>query len=143
LAAAGAMGAGCGGDCCTVDSLPIPLVRAAVGGGGATPGALVALATSPAVKGGAPFPMVLDTGSPVTMLDDPAAQGELRIQRQAFNLLDATAPAPAPLRAEFRDISLLRLPLGPVGDAGTQPLGVFGGDLLRAFSVELRFATSS
>jgi hypothetical protein len=44
------------------------------------------------------------------------------------------------VRARFRNLGLFELPLGPVGDASAVPRGVLGGDLLHAFSVELRFA---
>jgi hypothetical protein len=133
---------GCGSDCCTVDSLPIPLGRAPVGDGTAA-GALLALAASPSVSDGRRFRMVIDTGSPITILNTSGGAGaSLDLAHHDFDLFDASAAAPekAALRAEFRDIGLLDLPLGPVGDAATVPLGVLGGDLLRSFSVELRFA---
>jgi hypothetical protein len=133
--------AGCGQDCCTVDSLPIPLDRAPLGGGDTTAsGALLARAMSPSVNGGTSFPMVLDTGSPFTVLSGSGGGGAgLQALQRSFDLLDASQPPDiVVLRAEFRDITLLDLMLGPVGAASTQPLGVFGGDLLRAFSVELR-----
>jgi hypothetical protein len=141
VGAAAAGGGGCGGDCCKVDSLPIPVTRAPLGSpAGAGDGAMLALAASPTIAGGQPFPMVVDTGSSITVLSTGVTGGGLQIQRRAFDLLDALAAAPPPLRAQFRDINLLDLPLGAVGAAGTQPLGVLGGDLLRIFSVELRFA---
>jgi hypothetical protein len=142
---AGAAAAGCGGDCCTVDSLPIPMTRAPVSVGGAAGGALVALASSPAVAGGAPFAMVVDTASPVTVLSGAVGDtsGALHLEHRSFDLLDATAPAPQPLRASFHDIGLLDFPLNPAGDPGTVPLGVLGGDLLKSFSVEIRFAGST
>ena len=61
--------AGCGADCCQVDSLPIPLGRAPRGDGVAD-GALVARAAEP---GGTPFSMVVDTASPITILAGDAA----------------------------------------------------------------------
>jgi hypothetical protein len=138
---AAAGGGGCGSDCCMVDSLPISVTRAPVGGpAGGGSGALLARAASPTINGGQPFQMVIDSGSPITVLSTGAAGGALRIQQRSFDLLDAVAPPPVPLRARFHDINLLDLPLGPVGEAGTLPLGVLGGDLLRVFSVELRFA---
>ena len=46
------------------------------------------------------------------------------------------------MRAQFRNLSMLHLPLGMVGGgAGAiAPGGVVGGDLLRAYSVEFRIA---
>jgi hypothetical protein len=132
---------GCDSPCCTVESAPIPLLRAPRGDGndGAMPtGALLASARDP--NGGTPFVMVVDTGSPVTLLSGAAAGAALAPSRRSFDLLDATAPGPVPVRARFRNIGVFTLPLGPAGDAATMPGGVLGGDLLSAFSIELRFA---
>jgi hypothetical protein len=125
---------GCASDCCTVDSMPIPLARAPRGDGLA-PGALLARAM---VAGGVSFPMLVDTATPVTILAGDA-QGVLSPVHRSFDLLDATATEPAPVRASFRDIGTFTFPLGPVGDAATVPGGVLGGDVLRMFSVEFRF----
>jgi hypothetical protein len=136
-----AAGAGCDDSFYAVDQLPIPVARAALGNG-AGPGALLSRAQLPGST--TPFPMVVDTGSPVTILGATiSSTGTLTIAQRGFDLLDATAVAtptvPVPVRARFRDLGLFSLPLGPVGDATTMPGGVLGGDLLRAFSVELRF----
>jgi hypothetical protein len=140
-AAVAAVGSsGCDEDCCTVDSKPIPVTRAPRGDGTA-PGALLALARiadNPTPS--ATFEMVIDTASPVTILAGPAAAGTLTPGRHAFELLDATAPDPVPVRARFRNIGVFVLPVGPAGDAATMPGGVLGGDLLSAFSMEMRFA---
>jgi hypothetical protein len=139
---------GCSEDCCTIDSFPIGIARAPLGGPGAGAGAasggFLATATAPSVAGGAPFPMLVDTGSPVTILDESgnAPRGGLAVERRAFDLLDALAAAPAPVRARFRDVAVLDLPLTTVGDAATAPLGVVGADLLRAFSVDMRFGAA-
>jgi hypothetical protein len=130
-----ALGAGCAPPCCTVDSEPIPVSRAPLGQGTAS-GALLALARLPG--GGAPFPMVVDTASPATILSGPPKSGQLEIETGGFDLLDANDPAA--VRARFRNLGLFSLPLGPVGDAATLPLGVLGGDLMHAFSMEMRFA---
>jgi hypothetical protein len=132
--------AGCKQDCCTVDSAPIPLTRAPLGGPAAGDGALLALARVAGTT--ATFPMVVDTASPLTVLTGstisttPGSRG--------FDLLDARwpGPEPVPVRAKFRDIGVFSLPVGPAGDATTLPLGVLGGDLLRDFSVELRFGAT-
>src|SRR5258708_3851520 len=99
--------AGCGRDCCTVDSEPIPASRADA----------------------APSWMAADTPSPVTILEAPATTGALRITQRGFDLLDGSDPAPTParVRARFRDLGLFTLPLGPVGSPTTLPGGVIGG----------------
>jgi hypothetical protein len=146
LATASALtfGAGCGSDCCTIDSQPIPVARAPLGAiAGA--GALLAHARLPGT--GTRFDMVVDTSSPVTILDPailgaPAATGTLQIQQQGFDLLGGvvTATGDPAIRARFRGIGLFELPLGAVGAAGMMPGGVLGGDLMHAFSMEMRFA---
>jgi hypothetical protein len=127
--------AGCGSNCCTVDSAPIKIDRAPRGDGQPL-GALLARAVVP---GGVPFGMVVDTASPVTILaGDPAASPTPR--PMAFDLLDATSAAmPPPVRARFRGIGAFNLPLGTQGDAATFVGGVLGGDVLRSFSVDFRF----
>ncbi|HVU51962.1 MAG TPA: hypothetical protein VHL80_14795 [Polyangia bacterium] len=131
--------AGCSGSCCTVDSEPIPVGRAPLGVGTGA-GALLARAQPPG--GGGAFDMVVDTSSPVTIIAPPAttapATGTLQIQTRGFDLLDGNTPTN--VRARFRDLGLFALPLGPVGAAALVPGGVMGGDLMHAFSMELRFA---
>jgi hypothetical protein len=144
LASSGALvgTAGCGTDCCTVDSQRIFVARAPLGQG-AGAGALLARAQPPG--GGMAFDMVVDTGSPVTILAAPAATGTLQIQQSGFDLLDVTSTADDPLvRARFRNIGLFQLPLGPVGAPTPMPPGgVLGGDLMHSFSMEFRFACPS
>jgi hypothetical protein len=125
----------CADECCTVDSSPIPVARAPLGNG-APAGAI--LARAQLATGGAPFPMVVDTSSSVTILSGDAGT-KLSPHRRDFNLLDASVAEPGPVRALFRDIGVFSYPLGPVGDAATVPGGVLGGDLLQTFSVEFRF----
>jgi hypothetical protein len=135
--------AGCDDDCCTVvDSYPIPLLRAPMGGPFGGDGALYATAARPGAAPGETFPMLVATGSPITALaGDPGPT--LATQKGGFDLIgpgaDPTTPAK---RAMFRGLSMLRLPLGAVGgDATTLAVGgVIGGNLLRAYSIELRFA---
>jgi hypothetical protein len=136
VATVAALGAGgCSKECCTVDSEPIFVGRAPLGQA-ALPGGLLASAQPPG--GGARFSMVVDTASPVTILAGPPS-ASLEIKQGGFDLLDSTV-ADAHVRAQFRGIGLFELPLGAVGDAATMPGGVVGGDLMHAFSVELRFA---
>jgi hypothetical protein len=140
LGASGLVGAGCGQECCTIDSLPIPLRRAPLGGGVAGDGALLAMARLPGGVGGQPFAMLVDTASPITILAAPTAGGTPSPTPRAFEILDGTAADPALVRARFQGIGVFTFPLGPAGDAATVLGGVLGGDLLRAFSIELRFA---
>lgn len=126
----------CSRDCCNVDGFPILLERAPLGvavspvGGG-----LLARASSPTINAAASFPLVVDTGSPVTVFDGPPSG--ILVSR-TFRLHDA--PAATTLRATFEGINTIQLPLGPAGDAATIPLGVLGADLLRGYSVDFRLA---
>jgi hypothetical protein len=165
LAVAGGAG-GCTGDCCTVDSFPIALARAPLGapplpaasvGDGGTPpdgGALVALAGLPGASASQLFPMVIDTGSPFTILAGPTAANP-QTNAAGWNLYQAGAPLSLmtmlpPLRATFRGWDVIgvplypagaptSLPLYPAGAPTSLPLGVLGADLLRGYSVEFRF----
>ncbi|HVV17117.1 MAG TPA: hypothetical protein VHH90_07920 [Polyangia bacterium] len=141
--------AGCQGDCCTVDSFPIPLGRAASGtpplantfdaGADALPlpdaGALLATAGLPG--GASNLQMVIDTASPFTVMAG-ASTGALQTTLSGFDLYGAGS-SPAPLRAQFRNWDVLTFPLAGVGD-GSLVDGVLGADVLRGYSVELRLA---
>jgi hypothetical protein len=152
LAVAGGAG-GCTADCCTVDSFPIALTRAplgapplptaSVGDGGMPPdgGALMALAGLPGSD--VTFNMVIDTGSPFTILAGPTAANP-QTNPAGWNLYQAGAPVSPltmlpPLRATFRGWDVIGVPLYPAGDPTSLPLGVLGADLLRGYSVEFRF----
>lgn len=154
--AAPALG-GCQSDCCTVDSFPILLGRAASGvpplAGGAADGgaaatdggadgaslpdagALWALASLPG--GDAGLHLVVDTASPLTFQNGPTS-GQLQTSPAGFELYSQGLPGP-PLRAKFPGWDVLTLPLQPIGD-GMLVDGVLGADVLRNYSVELRFA---
>jgi hypothetical protein len=140
-----AAASGCDEDCCTqVDSFPIPLVRAPLGGPMGGEGALVADAERRDVPGQR-IQMVVATGSPLTFL---AGDADLTTRKSGFDLLDpdTTRPNnPVVVRARFRNLDMLHLPLGQVGGGtGTIiPGGVVGGDLLRGYSVEFRFSPPS
>ena len=153
LGAAAAAG-GCSQSCCTVDSYPIALGRAPLGApplpapspdGGvpdAAPlpdgGALLALAGLPGAPAGQTFPMVIDTGSPFTVLTGPAGVGSATTAA-GWNLYGAGV-TPAPLRAAFRSWDVIEAPLFPAGDVTVlPPQGVLGADLLHDYSVEFRF----
>lgn len=137
-AAVAPMGA-CSGDCCTVDGFPVALARAPLGPLAASaPGALLGSARDD--SDGAPtYKMLIDTGSPVTVLAG-AGGGSLTVQSRSFRLLDADAMGAT--RALFRGIAALALPLHPVGTDATTVGGVLGGDLLSGFSVDIRLAQS-
>ena len=99
----------CSRDCCNVDGFPISLERAPLGAAVApVDGGLLARASSPTVGGGAAFPLVVDTGSPVTVFDGPASG--ILVSR-TFRLHDA--PGATRLRATFEGINTIQLPLGP------------------------------
>lgn len=143
LCAAGA--AACDEDCCTVvDSFPIPLTRAPLGGPPGGDGALIANAERRDAPGQT-IQMVIATGSPITALAADAAS--LATRKSGFDLLDpyramSMPGSPPVVRAQFRNLSMLHLPLGMVGggSGAIMPGGVVGGDLLRAYSVEFRIA---
>lgn len=134
--------ASCSEPCCAVDSEPIAVGRAPLGQG-TSAGALLARARP--AGGVDAFDMVVDTSSPVTILAPPpaapAGTGTLEIQTRGFDLVDVNTPTS--VRARFRNLGLFQLPLGPVGAGGTVPLGVMGGDLMHAFSMEFRFACAA
>jgi hypothetical protein len=146
---------GCSQSCCTVDSFPIPLTRAplgapplptaSVGDGGAPAdgGALVAIAGLPGAPADQLFNMVIDTGSPFTILNAPSG-ASAQTNPGSWNLyaagvLPPTSSALPPLRATFRGWSVIGVPLYPAGDPTFVTGGVLGADLLRGYSVELRF----
>jgi hypothetical protein len=136
-----AMGSGCSENCCTIDSLPIPLERTPIGSGSSErPGGLQARARGPTINGNQPFAMSIDTGSPLTV-SVGSADGASETVSRSFDILGA-APDVA-VRASFHDITMLSVPLGAVGDSTSRPGGVLGGDLLRGFSVEFRFGVPS
>jgi hypothetical protein len=151
---AAGVGLGCSQSCCTVDSFPIMLGRAPLGApslgsptsaagpdGGVLPqpdgGALVAVAGLPGAPAGQTFPMVIDTGSPFTLLAGPAGTGP-QTNPAGWNLYGAGA-SPPPLRATFRGWDAIELPLYPAGDPSLLPQGVLGADLLHDYSVAFRF----
>ena len=138
-----AVAASCSDDCCTIDSFPIPLRWAPLGAGApGRPGGLLANAQSPSLNSGSPFWMSVDTGSPLTV-SDGSADGTHDTVSRNFDILGAPPAADPmrapPVRARFRGINMVPVALGAVGDAATRPQAVFGGDLMRGFSVEFRF----
>ena len=145
LAVLCAAASGCDDDCCTqVDSFPIPLARAPLGGPMGGEGALIADAERRDVPGQR-MQMVVATGSPLTLF---AGDADLTTRKSGFDLLDPDMTRrdnPVVVRARFRDLDMLHLPLGLVGGGtgSVVPGGVVGGDLLRGYSVEFRFSPPS
>jgi hypothetical protein len=155
LAAASGAG-GCSQNCCTVDSYPIQLTRAPLGApplstvsvgdaGAQAPdgGALVAIAGLPgATAADQTFKMVIDTGSPFTILAAPSAANP-QTNPGSWDLYQAGVSVPPstpfPLRASFRGWDVIGVPLYPAGDPTYFPGGVLGADLLRGYSIEFRF----
>ena len=145
FAATSVVTGGCGDDYSAfLDSFPIALTRAPMGGGMPGDGALLATASAPDQPDPS-FLMVVSTGAPLTLLQGPA-MAQPTTERAGFDLLDpasvAADPTRAHLRGSFRNVSLLRLPLSPVGDGTTMPGGVLGGDILRQYSVDMRFGAT-
>jgi hypothetical protein len=161
LAAALAGASGCSQSCCTTDSYPIALGRAPLGAPPPSPdagtslaaqpdgGALLASAALPTAAAGVTFPMVVDTGSPFTLLAG-AGSANPQTSQASWNLYSSGVLPPGcsdpttsgcgpPLRAMFRGADVFEVPLSPVGDPSLSPGGVFGADILRSYSVEFRF----
>ena len=89
------------------------------------------------------FSMVVDTGSPFTILAAPPG-ASAQTNPASWNLYGAafssSSPmSPAPLRATFSGWDVIGVPLYPAGDPTFLPQGVLGADLLRRYSVEFRF----
>ncbi|HVR62607.1 MAG TPA: hypothetical protein VMU50_11940 [Polyangia bacterium] len=127
--------AGCGSDCCEVDGFPVVMARGGLGPlAEAAPGALLVGAREDR-DGAAAFRMLLDTGTPITVLAGDTS-GTLAVQSRSFRLLDANAAGAT--RGLFRGITALQLPLHAAGTEDTTVGGVFGGDLLSGYSVDLR-----
>lgn len=108
---------------------PIPMALSETGG------ALVASASVDEIP--VPFPVVIDTGSPITVyhkLGGGASYGH-----QGFFRLYA-AGAPGPPRLEIENIQLFQTELRSVGSGAGFPVGgVMGGDNLERFAVGLDY----
>jgi hypothetical protein len=90
-----------------------------------------------------PFPVLLDTGSPVSAVDDvalgiaPPGAATLRARIGGMRVWSNVDP-PVP-RLQLNDVQLFLAPLGAVGIGGDlfAPNGVIGGDNLGRFAVAL------
>ena len=82
----------------------------------------------------------------MTLLQGPPPIGTPATEKVGFDLLDPTTalldPANPAVRAMFRGVSVLRLPLQAIGDGSVAPGGILGGDILRRYSVDLRFGAA-
>jgi hypothetical protein len=157
VAAAPVMAAGCGDSyAAVIDSLPIALTRAPMGGGVAGDGALIAMAVSTDAAA-TPYRMLISTGASVTLLNGEAPVGTPATEKAGFDLLDAAGAiadsiagsTTAAVRGQFRGVSVLKLPLQAVGEMTCadpsipcKPGGVLAGDILRRYSVEMRFGAT-
>ena len=84
-----------------------------------------ALTSTATVNDFGPFPVVIDTGSPITAWDD--GQNHTVLQNGKFVLLDAqTRP-----RLELDDLRFYATPLHAVGPSGFAIGAVLGGDNLQ------------
>jgi hypothetical protein len=127
-----------------IDSFPIALTRAPLGNGLAGDGALVATAAAPDTHAES-FAMLVGTGTPLTLRNGTPST-PVATEKIGFDLLDPLTVAADPLhpavRARFRDVSILRLPLEPLGDRSFPVGGILGGDILRRYSVDIRFGAA-
>src|SRR4029079_16807082 len=115
------MAAGCGDSYSAVmDSLPIALIRAPIGGGVAGDGALIAMAVSSTDPAAKPYRMLISTGASVTLLNGEAPVGTPATEKAGFALLAARGAiadsTTAAVRGQFRGVSVLKLPLEWVGE---------------------------
>jgi hypothetical protein len=140
--------AGCGDNFSAVlDSQPIVLQRAEMGGGRTDLGALLVTASLPDAPGQL-VPMLVDTGTALTLLGAPVAT--TATETAGFDLIDPMPPpppdpkpAPGPaVRGSFRGVSVLRLPLQPIGNGSPIPSAVLGGDVLKRYSVDFRLGAT-
>src|SRR5262249_10126178 len=120
---------GCNDTVAVVLPAPIPIARTATDGTGVP----YALASVDGMDG--TFPVVIDSGSPLTAYDDGRGT---RAARVGHLRLYATQPAVA--RLDLQPVQLFVTPIGRVGLGDGFPLGgVFGGDNLLRFAVTLDF----
>lgn len=121
--------AGCNSPLTAVSEAPIP-VSLAPGNG---------LWAQGAFEGGAPFPLLLDTG---TVLTARSATGQSKVVRGRLRLSDRDGVP----RADFRDVPVLASALAASGlDDAILDLsagGILGGDLLQRFSVRLDYGAN-
>jgi hypothetical protein len=119
---------GCTSPSATV--LPQPIVVGLSSDGGA----LISPATVDGVS--TPFPVVIDTGTPLTAYDD--GTGQLRARLGRFRLFtDETPPVP---RLELDHVLLFITPLGSVGVGTGVPVGgVLGGGNLESWALSLDY----
>ena len=120
------LGGACGESSFVVDSLPIAVDY--------TSGVPIALVRTPEL-GDELRPVVIDTGSPLTLVDAPR-DGLERVPAtlEIFRPTPLGGSAPVP-RARFLGAALLLAPVGEAGDGATAIDGVLGGDLMSRAAV--------
>ncbi|MCA1663911.1 MAG: hypothetical protein LC659_06545, partial [Myxococcales bacterium] len=127
LAVAVVVAAGCTQSHSSFSPYPIPLELSAAGG---------ALLARAAVDGtGAPFPVVVDTGTILTTFDD--GSGQVRALTGDLTLYGVDAGGSSIPRLNVTNVQLFEGPLGLIGvsSAATRVGGVIGGDNLSQFAV--------
>jgi len=119
----------CSDPCCTVDGFPIDLLSKA---SNPTRGGLLAKAQDRTLG---EVQLSIDSSSPLTFYR-AGADERPQMTRRSFDLLGATPRGDGtfPKRAAFNNIAVLPVALDPDG-----PAIVVGGDLLRAFSIQIEF----
>jgi hypothetical protein len=122
---------GCSNSTATYLSAPVPLALTADGG---------ALYGIGSVESGPEFPLVIDTGSPITAYDDGSGRTGSAVRNLRLSSVD-TPPIP---RLELDAIRLYSTPLFTIGVESGFPIGgVLGGDELKRFSVSINYRPSS
>jgi hypothetical protein len=130
LAAVTAAGsAACSDPCCSYDSRPIALQRAAQG-------ELLARVT---IDGEGPRQAIIDTGTPISLWNAPLTDQLPLVRRRDVHLLGLTDEAPT--RAILRRTMTVAAPLAslPAAPSPIAPIALLGGDLLGNFSIEIGF----
>jgi len=112
---------------------PIPLELAGAGGG------LLGYGTAAEVE--TPFPMLVDTGSPITAYS--AGIPQTSATRGTVQLYSNDAAVGVVPRLRIDHVELFQTPFYPTGlDAPTPVSGVIGGDDLQHFVLEMRYQPS-
>lgn len=127
-----AVASACTEPCCTFESLPVPIERAAAG-------ELLARISEDGAGGDGEL-AVIDTGAPFSLWDAGTRAGQ--VDQRRFRLLASGSGA---TRGLFRGIATLSTTLGPVGTAAApiHPRALLGGAFLSRFSLEIGFGSEA
>jgi hypothetical protein len=96
-----------------------------------------ALVSTATINHASPFPVVIDTASPVTVYDDQ--QNHTALSSGTFTLLDASGRP----RLQLDDLRLYTTPLRSLGVSGFPIGGVLGGDSLQRWVIGFDYRTPS